>query len=977
MRQCALIRIMLLLSLLAAVLSPLRAVPSAADQAYATAKQLFNTGHDQQAIPELKKFVTSYPADPRVHDVNFMLGRSYQRMQQWEPAQAAFTLVATKATAPELVKLRADAYFQLAECEGQQRDYENAAVAYRACLKYTDDDDLTARAQYWLGECFYRLGRYKEALPEFRKVADIAPKHQLAPWGLYSAGMIELRQGDYNDAIALMEQVTAKYADSEVNGESTLALALAYAGRARDNKNDALKQGDYTKAQQLLTTALADADLSADSKQQAALAQAQIYADQQNYDKAAATFTKLLGSMDQASAPALTVRLQLGDVLYNAEKFNEAAKEYAKVAESKAPAELTARAIYWLGNSQYQQGLKQKDKAAYTQAAAAFKRFIASVGVANPQASRATLLLGLSQEELATLGDAAARTDAVNTFKDVLEKWPASREAGEARSGIARLTSDMTPAELEKVAGLLPDGAAAWSVSLRLAREHFLANKYQEAITAAQKVLDSKPTDDIIASAAYLIAAAYHRLDRPKDAIPFYKQVLDNTKAADLTLFAQRGIIKAYLDTQRFPEARDAARALTLLPVQAKEPTEREKELAERYILLAEAYTGCKQYPEATSAYQRVTRECASSPLVPYALMGLGWIAETKKDRAASTAAYQEVIVKFPEHKLAAEACYRLGMNLNEQKDYQRAIEMLQKVPADYPQADQAAYAIAWAYRDLNKPEEANTAFGKLAEQFPKSPLAGDSLYRIGEYWMEQKNDAEAMRALNRAVELLPADSKLRPTVVYRLGVCALKQQNYALAATTFDRVLADFPTCEFIGESLFWKGQALEQQGTEKAAAARDAYLQYQAKFPAGPLVLDAAVGAGRAALANKQYATARTDLQKALDLCTKLGQKGPLAERAGSVQPEAQFTLGQCAFEEKKYDEALKKFAAVAGYNMEPWYSRSMLQMARCSALTNDTAAAARTLRLLIKSFPDSDAAKQAPQVAQEYKLKLDGED
>ena len=59
---------------------------------------------------------------------------------------------------------------------------------------------------------------------------------------------------------------------------------------------------------------------------------------------------------------------------------------------------------------------------------------------------------------------------------------------------------------------------------------------------------------------------------------------------------------KAYLDTRQYAEARDAARALLRLPAQAKEGAEREKEMAERYTMLAQAAYGSKQYGEAGAA---------------------------------------------------------------------------------------------------------------------------------------------------------------------------------------------------------------------------------------------------------------------------------------------------------------------------------------------------------------------------------------
>ena len=264
---------------------------------------------------------------------------------------------------------------------------------------------------------------------------------------------------------------------------------------------------------------------------------------------------------------------------------------------------------------------------------------------------------------------------------------------------------------------------------------------------------------------------------------------------------------------------------------------------------------------------------------------------------------------------------------------------MLQKVPANYQYADQAAYAIAWAYHDLGKLADANTAFNQFA----------------------------------RAISAEPAGRR-QPLPHRRLRVCA--EITLRSLPATFAKILAAFPAFEHADDCLFLAGpRAGAGRATSHAAAARDTYRQYQQQYQTGPLLLDAALGAGRAALANKQYATALADLHSALALCPTLRPRGA-AERANDVQPEALFTIGRCYFLQAHYADALKAYAGVAACNMEPWYSNSLLEMARCSALANDPAAAATTLRLLLKTFPNSTAAKAAPRLAKDYNLKLDEE-
>jgi TolA-binding protein len=997
MRNAHVVRLALLGALLGLMLTAAQAAtPTAADKAFSAGKQFYTLRLYPQALDELQKFVVTYPADPRVYEANYIVGRIYAQQQKYDLALAAFTPIVTKATSADYLKLRAETHFQIAECYFQQQKFDKAALSYDNCTKISGyDADLTARARYWKAESLYQLGKYDEAEVEYQKVADSAPKHALASWAFYSVGMIELRQKAYAKAVAPLERVTTEYKDSEVAGEATLALGFAYAGRARettDPAKTAARDADFRKAIALFSEVIDSERATDNAKAQAQQAQAEAYFGLKDYVNAEAAYGRVLARLtadprQATSETALETRMWRGHALYNAERYADAAAEYGRVVAETAPddknvknADLAVQALYWQGNSWHQAAAKQKDAKAHRDAVAAFKRFLTLGGPKHTQAPRAALLLAFNLEDLATdNGEAAARPEAVTAFKAVLDAWPLSREAKEAQSGIARLTSSMSAPELAGLVDKLPPGAAAWNANLRLAREDFINGKYDKAIIGVRAVIEGKPDADVLAQAYYLLGAAQQKQGRPDDAIAAYKQVLANVQTGELVQFAQRGLAQAYLDVtpRRYADALAAAQALLKLNLGPKEN-------AEALMYLAEAALGNGQHADALEAYQKVAKTHPDSPLAASALMGAAWVAETKRDLPTAIACYKELITKYPTAKQVPEASFRMGVKLQEGKDYTGAIEAFKNVPATHTLADQAAYAIAWALRDSKKDDEANAQFALVAEKFPKSTLAVDSLFRIGEFWLEQKNYGEALKSFVLAQDKIgggdqpPLIAQLAPLIAYKLGVCAFFSEKYAQAASAFGKVVTTYPTNENVAESLFWRGQSLERQGEAQAAFARDAYVQYLAKFPKGELILDAALGAGRCALAAKQYATARDDLKKAVDLCdANAGSaNAKLADRAKNVAPETQYYMGETFYMEKKYGDALKEFARVAAYQYEPWYSRSMLRMARCSAYNGDKGAAERMLKMLLRNFPKSDAAQDIPATAREFNLSLAGD-
>ncbi len=586
-------------------------------------------------------------------------------------------------------------------------------------------------------------------------------------------------------------------------------------------------------------------------------------------------------------------------------------------------------------------------------------------------------------DNLAQNGDTTVRAKAVAAYRTILEKWPSSQEAIQAQDGIVHITSMMTIEELKPLVGNLPGGAGAWNAALRLAYEEYQARQpnYDTVIIDARKVLDGKPTAEIAAQAWCLIGAAQQKAGKLAEALASYQQVLAEVKTGDplvadktkeQTDFAHRGVVQVQLELKHYPEACDAAQVLAKILLD-------EKGQSEAQMYLGNAYFGNHQLNEALACYQKIMTLYPASTQAPYALMCIAWIAETNKNPAQAIASYQDFLTKFPDDAQVPQAFYRLGVDLTDSKEYEKAIQAFQNVPKTCQLADEAAYAIAWAYQDQGKVEEANAQFSALADEFPNSPLATDSLFRLGEYWLGQKNYTQAMLFYSRASDKTP-QGNLGELILYKLGVCAFRNEQYSVAANAFDKLTGNYKGGSYEAESLYWRGQSLEKlaQAANKPAQyaeARGAYLQYVERFANQPLLLDAAVGAGRCALRAKLYVAARTDLQKALQLCadTVKGTDKTLAERAKNVAPEAQYEQAQSFFEEKHYDEALKAYAGVSAYKYEPWYSQSMLQMARCNAELGDRESAQESLQMLRRNFPQSTAAKEVPEVVKEYSLDL----
>ena len=62
--------------------------------------------------------------------------------------------------------------------EFRHKDYAAALAGFRFFLELHGQSSLSANAQYWKGECQYRMGRYKDALDSFYRLISDYPMSQ-------------------------------------------------------------------------------------------------------------------------------------------------------------------------------------------------------------------------------------------------------------------------------------------------------------------------------------------------------------------------------------------------------------------------------------------------------------------------------------------------------------------------------------------------------------------------------------------------------------------------------------------------------------------------------------------------------------------------------------------------------------------------------------------------------------------------------
>jgi tol-pal system protein YbgF len=96
----------------------------------------------------------------------------------------------------------------------EQRRYAEAASAFQAILAENDKSSYADNCQYWIGECYYGMGKYAQAIAEFEKVFTFSRSNK-SDAALLKLGLCYLLMGDRQQARSEFEQLIANYPNSQ------------------------------------------------------------------------------------------------------------------------------------------------------------------------------------------------------------------------------------------------------------------------------------------------------------------------------------------------------------------------------------------------------------------------------------------------------------------------------------------------------------------------------------------------------------------------------------------------------------------------------------------------------------------------------------------------------------------------------------------------------------------------------------------
>lgn len=164
--------------------------------------------------------------DQQISILRNELAAQDKRLQELQSQRARPVNIATRPQVEGGVSPEYRGAYEKAMSYYNRHNYRDALAAFNNLLAIDDKNSLADNAQYWIGECYYAMGNYNQAIAEFQKVLSFTRSNK-SDAALLKLGLCYIRLGDRAQARSELEQLIANFPRSEYIGKARNFLAAA------------------------------------------------------------------------------------------------------------------------------------------------------------------------------------------------------------------------------------------------------------------------------------------------------------------------------------------------------------------------------------------------------------------------------------------------------------------------------------------------------------------------------------------------------------------------------------------------------------------------------------------------------------------------------------------------------------------------------------------------------------------------------
>jgi TolA-binding protein len=622
----------------------------------------------------------------------------------------------------------------------------------------------------------------------------------------YKVGLYRYQTADYPGAIEAFAGLHRDYPQSALRGSASYWQGESY-----------YQLGQYDKALAAFRQVIDDFP-GERLRDYALLSAADIDLRTQRPAEAIPLLRELLTKYPTSPTTSLG-RRYLGEALFRAGSYAEAADVYNQLSRLRNGDDDKAHALFWRAESFFQLGEFERAEQGY--------RELLQTSPRGPQQEVA--LYGLGWAQL----NAQKHRSALETFQQLERAFPQSRFResllyARTKGYLGLRQSQPAQDAYRQLAREFPGGKWLTAATLEFARTSYESGDFATAATLIRPLADPAKSGTAVPSALILQGDILYREGKFAEAIDAYRRaerlgLPDNALEATLLKRA----LAAY---QRRDFASSAAELERLLRQSPTSPY-----AAEAAFWLGESRFYSRQYRQALQAYLQVPQ---GSPRYPDALYSRGWVYYQGSDWLKASPEFEQVVRRYPEAPIRPEALYRLAEVQFNLKNFERAISSYQQLLQEYPQdklAPSARFRVGWVYQRAGSNGQAIRELSEVVRAYPGHPIAAEAHYWLGMAYLQEKKAEEARSQFERVVALRP-DTELAAQASLRLGDTYYNQGKYGQAIAAYGQGGVDVrtPNAEYgIIQSLY------QQRRLNEYAARAKAFIAHYPTNPLGATVL------------------------------------------------------------------------------------------------------------------------------------------
>ncbi|MCX7848182.1 MAG: tetratricopeptide repeat protein, partial [bacterium] len=539
---------------------------------------------------------------------------------------------------------------------------------------------------YQLGELYIDAGRYEEAAATFEKLlkryGKYADRIAIVDEAVVSMGRVLAGQKKYDEALEHVRKFKRERPKSEAQDYADYVIAYIFA-----------EKGEHGEARKILENIAGN--VRHRMRESAYFLLAEIAAKEGKFEQVEALMRRLLGGTQDVEARNAAL-FKLGEMYRNMGKTAKALDTYRRIkARGNDPASrnLNASILVEIGQTFEKLGHALEARVAFEGVAMLY----GETAVATDAFHRAILAD-------ADYGDFERAERMYEKFR---ARYPGEAMAEDVRFYIAqRMMEGRRYEEAIKQlrAGLAeyPSGQWAEASFNALGVAYAGAKKFAEAERTLQEFAEKFPGSELVADSYFILAETYVEQGRYPAAIELYEKLVDEYGAAPIAGEAgvrEQEVRMVYAEelvkTNRIDEAVECLRQV------------RASNLVEQAaLLIGDAYTRGERYDEAERAYEEFVEKYPRSELKAQALFSLAEVRIRKEAYKEAEGALREILALnlARTNPLIPGAMLQIGFCRFYADDMGGMTNAMWEVVRGYPgsgEAGEALYWIGYAYRSM------------------------------------------------------------------------------------------------------------------------------------------------------------------------------------------------------------------------------------------------------------------------------------